>query len=181
MQNGYRYNKYEMKPLPGRNYESNWNVPSGEEVQLRNTNRSRIIEMLPGSRMKAGGIVDVAFPFSCYVNCITKRPLDISIARKKKSNCTRRCTARFLLVDAARPLNIHILAGVNFKILSWMSNFSFIASRAPLKLLLRLKRREMPPRDVVRISRLLCKKKREKKFADNFIFAHWISTQPVAF
>lgn len=67
-------------------------------------------------------------PFSCYVNCITERLLDISVTRKK--NQITLVGVPLLLVAATRSLNIHILAGVNFKILSWMSNFSFIARRA---------------------------------------------------
>lgn len=106
----------------------NWNVSSGCKVQSRNTNRSWIIEMLPGLQAK-GVRSRRTFPFSRYVNYITERLLD-STAARKKSNRARRCTAGYLLVDAERPLNIHILAGVNFKILSWMSNFSSIASRA---------------------------------------------------
>jgi len=51
-----------------------------------------------------------------HVNCITERPLDISVARKNQIALAG-VPLVFLLV-AARPLNIHILAAVNFKILS---------------------------------------------------------------
>lgn len=107
-----------------RSYEANRNA--GEEVQSRNTNRQ--------DNWNASGIVKTGrgrrrtSPFSCYVNCITKRPLDISVARKKSNYASRR-TARFLPVATTRPLNIHILAGVNFKILMNVELFLYRVAR----------------------------------------------------
>lgn len=104
------------------------------EIQTDNWNASGVANE---DRRRRGSSTNISFFVLCKLHYwATVRYL------WKKSNCSRRCTARFLLVDATRPLNIHILTGVNFKILSWMSNFSFIASRA--KFLSRLKGREMP-------------------------------------
>jgi len=109
------------------------------EIQTDNWNASGVATKTGGRKRGGGSSTNISFFVLCKLHYwATVRYL------WKKSNCSRRCTARFLLVDATRPLNIHILAGVNFKILSWMSNFSFIASRA--KFLSRLKGREMPPR-----------------------------------